>query len=233
MTQLSGEGFKNFFKYFKPGYPHQANGVETLRQEILKANPALLEDDADWINTYRKLNRGRGVTSMRVPYCSQLDNYKEASRTCMSSSCAMVAMFYERIESDDDYIRLREQYGDTTNPTAHIHALESLGLSASFHYNGSAEELDRRVEKALPTPVGWLHKGRGTVAPHGGGHYSVVVGASESHYFHHDPMGFFSLDEGRYLPGTLGESVAYERGKWLRRWLVENDRSGWFLDIHP
>ena len=47
--------------------------------------------------------------------------------------------FYGKIDSDDEYNRIRSQFGDTTSVMAQIQALESLGLSAQFRKDGDSD----------------------------------------------------------------------------------------------
>ena len=64
-----------------------------------------------------------------VPYEYQLDNESGTGyRECFSSSCAMVARYYGKVKSDDDYNLVRALYGDSTDPQAHVRALRSLNL---------------------------------------------------------------------------------------------------------
>ena len=42
----------NFWKYYK-GQPHQVEAVKLLREHILKVDPCLLTDTADWVEAYR------------------------------------------------------------------------------------------------------------------------------------------------------------------------------------
>lgn len=96
---------------------------------------------------------------LKVPYQSQLDNKSGAGqRECFSSSCAMVAMFYGLVASDDEYNKVRARFGDTTDVGAQLRALGSLGLVARFRQDGNAATLERLLRAGQPVPVGWLHQ---------------------------------------------------------------------------
>ena len=49
MSQLSVEGFKNFFKYYK-AEEHQQLAIEILYNEL---SPDMLSDDSNWVRKYR------------------------------------------------------------------------------------------------------------------------------------------------------------------------------------
>lgn len=172
---------------------------------------------------------------LQVPYEAQNDNASGAGyRECFSSSCAMVARFYGKVSSDDDYNRIRAKFGDTTDSGAQLRALGSLGLQATFRQNGDAATLERLLREGRPVPVGWLHKGPAT-APTGGGHWSVVVGFTPEAFIHNDPNGEADMVNGGYVTtkGAAGKGIAYSRARWLRRWEVDGRGSGWYLDIKP
>ena len=53
MSTLSIESFKNFFKYYG-GESHQEAAVEELYKSLQECNCDQLNEDADWVKTYRK-----------------------------------------------------------------------------------------------------------------------------------------------------------------------------------
>lgn len=171
---------------------------------------------------------------LKVPYEYQHDNGPTGYRECFSSSCAMVARFYGRCQSDDEYNRIRARFGDTTDSGAQLRALCSLGLQAQFKQNGSAETLEQLIRAGRPVPVGWLHRGH-VSAPSGGGHWSVVVGFTPQAFIHNDPNGEAALVEGGYVSTSAkaGREIAYSRRNFLRRWEADGRGSGWYLDVRP
>ena len=172
---------------------------------------------------------------LKVPYEYQLDNRSGAGhRECFSSSCAMVARFYGRVRSDDEYNAIRQRFGDTTSSGAQLRALGSLGLSATFHQNGDAGTLERLIRDGRPVPVGWLH--RGSIGhPTGGGHWSVVVGFDATHFIHNDPNGEADMVGGGYVSNSAkaGAGVRYSRKNWLKRWECDGRGTGWYLRVLP
>ena len=170
--------------------------------------------------------------NLKVPYEYQLDNGATGYRECFSSSCAMVARYWNKIAGDYEYNRIRRQFGDTTDPQAQLRTLKTLGLRATFEMEGTPAILENLLRSGLPTPVGWLHRGPVT-SPSGGGHWTVVSGFTPTHFIHQDPNGEANTQNGGYLNSNKGANVAYSRSNWLRRWLVDGPASGWYLKVRP
>jgi hypothetical protein len=81
-----------------------------------------------------------------VPYEYQLDNQSGTGyRECFSSTCAMIARYYGKVKSDDEYNKIRAKYGDTTSKDAQLAALRSLGLTARFVTNGNCSFAGKRA----------------------------------------------------------------------------------------
>jgi len=146
-----------------------------------------------------------------VPYQSQRDNYRDANRTCFSSSCAMAAMYLRpgSIANDNDYIKKVFAIGDTTEAWVQVKALQGLGLKAAFKQNGNIEDLKQRIDQGFPCPVGILHHGPAN-APSGGGHWICVIGYEEEkqRFVVHDPWGEIDNYSGNYI-STNGERLRY------------------------
>jgi GH24 family phage-related lysozyme (muramidase) len=166
---------------------------------------------------------------LRVPYEAQNDNASGTGyRECFSSSAAMVSRFYGKVSGDDAYNKIRARYGDTTDAQAQIKALQSLGLNARLRTNCNPAVIDTELEAGRPVMVGWLHKGP-VGAPTGGGHWSVIIGATSGAYIHNDPNGEADMVNGGYLNHTKGAGIAYSRKNWLRRWEVDGPGTGWAM----
>jgi hypothetical protein len=168
--------------------------------------------------------------TLDVPYFSQLDNVSgQGYRECFSSTCGMIAAFHNKVESDDEYNRVRARYGNTTDYLAHIHALEALGLNPVYRQDGSLRDIQSIVNiEGSPVAVGWLHRGH-ISCPTGGGHWSVIVGVSNISTCHHDPRGEARLVSGGHIDYRNGNSVVYSHVNWLPRWIVEGNGTGWYL----
>jgi len=146
----------------------------------------------------------------------------------------MIARYYKRVESDDEYNSVRAQYGDTTWKHAQLEALESLGLKAEFIMDGTATILEHEINAGHPIAVGWLHKG--TLAkPEGGGHWSCCIGYTEDAFVFHDPNGEADMINGDYASheSAKGHAVQYTRKNWLPRWECEGAGTGWAILVRP
>ena len=227
MTQLTKEGFINFFKYYK-GETQQEAGIGILYDQMRD----VLKDDAHpWITTYRSKPEVSTGNPLDVPYQSQNDNASGTGyRECFSSSCAMVAMYYGKIENDDAYNLIRQKYGDSTDAQAQLRALRAQGLEANFITNGNTCDIRDALDAGRPVPVGWLHHGHFT-QPSGGGHYSVIVGYDETGWIVNDPNGEANLSTGGYTNNLNGAGLHYSFQCFNPRWIVEGEGSGWYMDI--
>lgn len=168
-----------------------------------------------------------------VPYQSQRDNYRDASRTCFSSSCAMAAMYLRPgcIKNDDEYLKKVFAIGDSTEAATQVKVLKKLGINAVFKQNGSIEDLKQRLDQNIPCPVGILHQGPGN-KPTGFGHWICVIGYEEEKqkFIVHDPWGEIDNYTGTYI-STNGERLRYSFNLLRRRWTVEGNGTGWWLDL--
>ena len=173
-----------------------------------------------------------GGSILPVRYFSQRDNYRDSSRTCFSSSCAMLLEFMKPgtlpgAQGDDIYIKRVFSFGDTTDASVQIKALASFGLTASFQQNGSLDTLKKSIDIGVPVPIGILHHGPAS-APSGGGHYVCVVGYDSKGFIVHDPWGELDHASGTYV-STDGNSLHYSFDMISSRWTVANDHDGWAI----
>ena len=166
-----------------------------------------------------------------VKWQSQNDNASgRGYRECFSSSCAMLAMFHGKIANDDAYNRIRRQFGDTTDVTAQLGTLHYLGLTVNFTKHGKLADLEAEINAGRPVAVGWLHEGP-VSAPIGGGHWSVIVGYTATHWIHNDPNGEALLVRGGYTRNRNGHRLMYSRKNWNPRW--QEGGEAWMLTCKP
>ena len=178
---------------------------------------------------------GHSEKVLAVPYEYQLDNESGTGyRECFSSSCAMIARFYGVVDSDDEYNRIRKDFGDTTSVGAQLDALAECGLKPRFITNGKAQILKKEIDRGHPVAVGWLHKGP-LGDPKGGGHWSCCVGYTADAFIFHDPNGKADMIKGGYESNTYesGKFVSYGRNNWLRRWECDGPGTGWAMLVDP
>jgi hypothetical protein len=171
-----------------------------------------------------------GRLLLSAPYFPQRDSAtSQGDRMCFSSTCAMAA---ETIvpgvlagpgQPDDRYLqRLQSLGGDTTDAAAQVRTLRSLGFEAEFRQNLGEATVESELAAGRPVPVGWLHHGP-VEAPRGGGHWSLIVGATVTNWILHDPFGDANLVNGGYSSTSIGSGkfIWYSRRNFNRRWMVE------------
>lgn len=179
-----------------------------------------------------------GDLILNVPYYSQRASHTdESSRMCFSASCAMCAEFLNPgcIKGDyalkeDNYLEhYVHKYGDSTNASAQVQALASLGLHPKYSQNGNFALIDKQLRAGKPVPIGILHHGN-VNAPSGGGHWIVIIGieADGKTYVVNDPYGELDLINGEY-PSENGFHVRYSKENLGKRWLVDGPGSGWCI----
>lgn len=229
---ISYEKFLDYFTYYK-AKQHQKDGIRQLYNQLAKDGSEALEDTAPWQKTYSTTPPPATGSSvlLTVPYQRQLDNASgQGQRECFSSSCAMLAMYYKKVKNDDEYNRIRAQYGDTTNPDAQVRALKSLGINCEFRTDGTEKSIESLINQGCPVPVGWLHYGVPS-NPVGGGHWALVTGYNSASFVFNDPYGEADMVNGGYLNHTKGHGIAYSRKNWVPRWRVRGT-GGWYVRVN-
>ena len=170
---------------------------------------------------------------LKVPYEYQNDNASGTGyRECFSSSCAMIAKFYGKVKSDDEYNAIRAKYGDTTDSQAQLAALRSLKLQARYVSNCAPGLLEVELRAGRPVAVGWLHQGTAQ-SPSGGGHWSVLIGFDATHWILNDPNGEADLVNGGYVKNTGGAGIKYSKERFNRRWMPDGAATGWAILVKP
>lgn len=166
-----------------------------------------------------------------VIYMSQRDNYRDASRTCFSSSCAMLLKFLKpgAIKNDDDYIKVVFSRGDTTEGSVQIAALKEFGVTAKFVTNGNRELIKKQIDAGKPVPAGFLHHGTPS-NPTGGGHWLCIIGYDNTGYWVNDPWGEADLLSGTYS-NTNGAKLHYSYKNFEPRWMADGPNTGWCIVV--
>jgi hypothetical protein len=229
MAAFDAKKFFDFARFADPANPKHRAAYDELYVKIKALDPSLLTDEANWVRLHRTEPAAGAV--LNVPYFSQRDNVTSgndtAGRTCFSSSCAMAAKFLKpnSITGDDDYIKKRQKYGDSTDASAQIACLKSLGINAKFSTSGSFDTLDNLLSQGFPVPIGILHHGPAS-APSGGGHWLVVIGKDGDKYVVNDPYGELDNFTGVYT-SPQGAKLKYSKQMLSQRWTVEGRGSGW------
>jgi Peptidase_C39 like family len=168
-----------------------------------------------------------GKVLLSVPYWKQTDNYRDANRTCFSSSMAMIVEFLnkEALATDDQYVKTVFNIGDTTEPSVQVKALTYYGIEGTYRQNMGLDDLDEELYAGYPVGVAILH--RGSLSSPTGGHWIVCRGKTEDGkgYFFNDPYG--SINDGYQGEVENGQCVEYSRELLEARWTAEGGNSGW------
>jgi hypothetical protein len=209
--------------------PHQLAAWNALQETL---TPKQLDDFETLFRAAPAVKPSPTSNPLSVRWQSQLDNKSGTGyRECFSSSCAMLAMHWNKVANDDAYNAIRAKYGDTTDAQAQLLALRSLGLKANFHTDGTPIKLEAEINAGRPVAVGWLHHGPSNAAS-GGGHWSVVIGYTAAAWIQNDPNGEANLAGGGYTVNTKGAGVVYSRKNWNPRWMP-GGTGGWYLSVSP
>jgi len=219
----------NFFEYFDSKNPKHVAAVEQLEKVLEQKAPEELEDNSGWVKTFRTKEEKPKSSVLAVPYFPQTDNYRDANRTCNSSSCAMCLEYLKPgtlkgAKGDDAYVQKVFAIGDSTDHTVQTRVLESYGVKSQFSYNLSFSDLDKSLSAGKPVVIGILH--RGSLSAPTGGHLLVVIGKKGDDYVVNDPYG--SLNDGYTGPVTNGKGAVYKKSDLTQRWLTKGkDKTGW------
>lgn len=218
----------NFFKFYDENNPKHVAAVDQLEIDLFTKSQDLLQNESNWIRIYRsKVTPSTSV--LDVPWFPQTDNYRDANRTCNSSSCAMCLEYLKPgtlkgEKGDDAYVQKVFAIGDSTDHTVQTKVLESYGVKSQFSYNLSFADIDKSLSAGNPVVIGILH--RGSLSSPTGGHMIVVSGKKGSDYVVNDPYG--SLNDGYTGAVTNGRGVVYKKSELTYRWLENGkDKTGW------
>ena len=216
---------EQFFQYFDNS-PHQRAAIQRLQEDM---PPELLGHDAEWFEIWKS---GGKLLPFKIPYFSQYE-LKNGYRKCFTSAMGMIAAHYGVITEHQQYDQVRIKYGDTTDVTAQLKALDELELHAEFVQDGTEDLIEAEIDSGRPIAVGWLHKGDiSTGRPaEGFGHWSVIIGYTENFFIMHDPRGEHDIQRGKLLKHGEGAGVFYDRKDFLHRWMPEGPRSGWAIIV--
>jgi len=224
--------------YFRPGVPHLDRRQKESRR-VWGLVPRLAGEVALFLGNSKPSPApspaGETLISRAVYFFQRDSATNQGDRMCFASTCAMAAETLKpgclagQGQPDDRYLRLLMSLGgDTTDVAAQVRALKSLGIEASFQQELGRSDLSAQIRAGRPVPVGWIHQGP-VDRPRGDGHWSLVVGFTESHWIIHDPFGEAALVEGGYVSTapTAGRFVRYSKKNFNRRWMVEPHRGGY------
>lgn len=179
-----------------------------------------------------------GDLILDVPYYSQRKSVtNEALRMCFSASCSMCAEYISPgcikggyALKEDNYLKnYVHKYGDSTNASAQLQALSSLGIKAKYSQSGTWATINAQLKANKPVPIGILHHGD-ISSPSGGGHWIVIIGilVDGKTYVVNDPYGELDLINGMYISED-GYHKRYSKENLGKRWMVDGPGSGWCI----
>lgn len=221
-----------FFEFFSERNAAHVKAVSQLEEAMAQTDPDCLVDDgaggatdAAWIEKFR--SKPPIPPILAVPYFNQVDNYRDAHRTCNSSSCAMCLEFLKPgtlngAKGDDAYVTKVFAIGDTTDHAVQTKVLASYGVKSHFSYNLSFADLDKSLAAGKPVVIGILH--RGPLSAPTGGHMCVVIGKKGDGYVVNDPYG--SCNDNYTGPVTNGKGTLYSKAMLKARW-CPGGNDGW------
>jgi hypothetical protein len=224
----------NFFKHYDENNPKHVAAVEQFEKDLDASVKSLLEDEANWVRIFRTQPEKPKSNILEVPFFPQTDNYRDANRTCNSSSCAMCLEYFKPgtlkgPKGDDAYVQKVFSIGDTTDHVVQTKVLASYGIKSHFSYNLTFTALDNELAADRPVVIGILH--RGPLSNPTGGHMVVVIGKTPAgDYVVNDPYG--SLNDGYTGAVTNGKGAVYKRTDLMRRW-CPNRNDGWGRVFQP
>jgi uncharacterized protein YvpB len=218
-----------FFQFFSEKNAGHVEGVAkfqaALPAELLVDDGAGGATDAAWIEKFRTKPPTPPV--LGVPYFNQVDNYRDAHRTCNSSSCAMCLEFLKPgslhgAKGDDAYVTKVFAIGDSTDHTVQTKVLAGYGVKSHFSYNLSFADIDKSLAAGKPVVIGILHRGSDSAPT--GGHMVVVIGKKGNDYVINDPYG--SFNDGYKGEVSNGKHTVYTKSMLQKRWAPAGN-DGW------
>ncbi|MGK7924075.1 MAG: glycoside hydrolase family protein [Spirulina sp.] len=154
-------------------------------------NPAV-QGQIDRLTQY--LPEGKTLNlDVKTKYFSQRDNYRDAHRTCNSSSNAMYLDWLLRVTGkpglDDDkgYIRKVFGKGDTIDHNVQTKTIEQYGFKTKWMMDKDLPFVEDLVDTGFPVTVNILHRGR--MERPRGGHVIMLIGRKNGEWIAHDPYG--------------------------------------------
>lgn len=225
----------NFFKFYDEKNPNHLKAIQILEDTL---PGVFLQDDAEWVKTYRNRVTPPKSNVLAVPFYPQTDNYVLPDSTCNSSACAMVLEFLKPgslpvgPKGDDAYLRKVLAVGKSTDQSVQTRVLQGYGVNSVFRTNLDFVDLDRELTAGRPLVLGILHRGPTSNPTRNSGHMIVCIGKTDKgDYIFHDPYG--SLHRGYTGPVVEGRQVVYSRMEMEKRWTADGPKSGWGRIFEP
>ncbi|WP_228008522.1 C39 family peptidase [Microcystis aeruginosa] len=170
----------------------QVSKVEVVKESPLKhANPAV-QRQIDRLTQYLPSGKTLNLET-KTRYFSQRDNYRDAHRTCNSSSNAMYLDWLLRmigkpgLDSDDGYLKKVFSIGDSPDHSVQTKAIKLYGFNTKWMTDRDTPFVEDLVEAGFPVVVNILHKG--PITNPSGGHIIMLIDQKAEDWIAHDPWG--------------------------------------------
>ncbi|MDB9414853.1 C39 family peptidase [Microcystis aeruginosa] len=170
----------------------QVSKVEVVKESPLKhANPAV-QLQIDRLTQYLPSGKTLNLET-KTRYFSQRDNYRDAHRTCNSSSNAMYLDWLLRmigkpgLDSDDGYLKKVFSIGDSPDHSVQTKAIKQYGFNTKWMTDRDTPFVEDLVEAGFPVVVNILHKG--PITNPSGGHIIMLIDQKAEDWIAHDPWG--------------------------------------------
>ena len=121
-----------FFQFFR-GTPHQLAAIKELEESV---SEELLDEDSDWYQAWKASGYDQEIY---MPTSSSSTTKLELATASVFKCGSHGGGVLQKVETDDEYNKVRAEFGDTTSVEAQLQALRSLGLQAEFRKDGDAD----------------------------------------------------------------------------------------------
>lgn len=172
------------------------------------------------IERLKKYLKDGAALDLKTPtrYFTQRDNYRDAHRTCNSSSNAMYLDWLLRItgrpqlKSDDEYISEVFEDGDTIYHGVQSSAIKEWGFKTKWMVDVDLPFVEDLLDVGFPVVANILH--RGTINRPSGGHVILLIARKMGNLIAHDPYGTLSSN----YTNTNGAYSRIKREEFKKRW---------------
>lgn len=154
----------------------------------------------------------------KTKYFSQRDNYRDAHRTCNSSSNAMYLDWLLRVcgqeglADDKPYIQEVFEDGDTIYHGVQSSAIKEWGFKTKWMTDADLDFVEDLLDAGFPVVANILH--RGSRNRPSGGHVILLIARKNGQFIAHDPYGTLMSN----YTNTDGAYSKIPREVFKRRW---------------
>ena len=189
-----------------PWNQNSKNNISTEKKSAPKYNkPDAVQRQIDRLTKYLPASKTLNL-DVKTKYFSQRDNYRDAGRTCNSSSNAMYLDWLCRVigkpglDGDNGYLRKVFSIGDSPQHWVQTKAINAYGFRTKWMTDKDTLFIKDLVKAGFPVVVNILHKG--SIRNPSGGHIIMLIDRKEEDWIAHDPWGtlksHYQVHKGEY-----------------------------------